>query len=154
LVLPTALAVIASSAASGAGTGLHAMGAAKRSLRVAVITSVISLTLAFTGAALGSMLLTLYLVAGAAFVSTVLSWLQLRTAYEEIPAVPVSSQMSARLRGRHQQKPAAARPQRFAAAEAPPDTPGTGPAVSRPATAGSYVRESRRRMPHAASPGE
>ena len=33
LVLPTALAVIASAAGSGAGTGLHAMGAAKRSLK-------------------------------------------------------------------------------------------------------------------------
>ena len=80
LVLPTALAVIAGSAASGAGLGLHAMGAAKRSLNVAVISAALSLALTLTGAALGSMLLALYLSAGASFVAAVLYWVQLRRA--------------------------------------------------------------------------
>jgi O-antigen/teichoic acid export membrane protein len=80
LVLPTALAVIAGSAASGASLGLHAMGAAKRSLNVAVISAALSLALTLTGAALGSMLLALYLSAGASFVAAVLYWVQLRRA--------------------------------------------------------------------------
>jgi O-antigen/teichoic acid export membrane protein len=153
LVLPTALAVIANSAASGAGTGLHAMGAAKRSLRVALITSGISLALAFSGAVLGSMLLTLYFVAAAAFLGTLLSWLQLRRAHHESLDIPVSGPLSGLFRGRHHKEPAANRRPRFAAAEAPRGAPVTG-AVSRPATAGSYVHETRQRMPHAASPGE
>jgi len=153
LVLPTALAVIAGSAASGAITGLHAMGAAKLSLRVSVISAAFSLALTLTGAALGSMLLTLYLVAAAAWVGTVLYWLQLRQAQHESRTARMRSWAFRHPRGRHH-KPANVRFPRFQATKNIGQTPVAGVAVSRPATRGSYVRETRQGMPHAAMPGE
>jgi O-antigen/teichoic acid export membrane protein len=143
LVLPTALTIVSGCASSGSSTGLHAMGAAKRSLRVALITAALSLSLAFTGAVLGSMLLTLYFVAAANWTGTVMSWLQLRRALQEF----------SRTRGRHR-RAAAVDPQRSSADKDTPDTPGTDTAVSHAAPVASYVRETRQRMPHAARPGE
>ena len=53
LVLPTALAVIGGCLAAGAGTGLKALGAAHRSLRAAIITSVMFVLFSLTGAVAG-----------------------------------------------------------------------------------------------------
>ena len=58
LVLPTTLFVMGGCASSGAGMWLHALGAARRSLRAAMLTSVVyvvfALAGAFTGGAVGS----------------------------------------------------------------------------------------------------
>jgi O-antigen/teichoic acid export membrane protein len=132
LVLPTALTVISACASSGSSTGLHALGAAKRSLKVALTTAAISLSLAFAGALLGSMLITLYLVAAANWIGTMMSWLQLRVAMHERTVNPPSSRAAKNVR----------------------EKPATAVAVSRPATQGSYVRETRQGMPQAARPGE
>ena len=145
LVLPTALTIISGCVTSGSSTGLHALGAAKRSLRVALATAAISLSLALAGALLGSMLITLYLVAAANWIGTAMSWLQLRVAMHELGTLGPG--------GRHR-KPATfsspgSRPTKNA-----PDAPATGIAVSRPATAGSYVRETRQATPQAARTGE
>lgn len=51
LVLPTTLAVMGFCVTAGAGTGLKGTGAAKRSLRAAVVTSVILVALSLAGAA-------------------------------------------------------------------------------------------------------
>jgi O-antigen/teichoic acid export membrane protein len=153
LVLPTALAIISGCAGAGASTGLHAMGAAKRSLKVALMTAVISLTLATTGALLGSLLVTLYFVAAAYWIGTVVSWFQLRRALHEAGTVPASSWTPPRSRGRHR-KPATGHPHRLRAAKNIPDTPGTGVAVSSPATQVSYARETRQGMSHVPRPSE
>lgn len=153
LVMPTALAIIAGCVSSGASTGLHAMGAAKRSLRSALVTAVLSLSLAIAGAALGSMLLTLYLVAAATWIGVAVYWWQLRRALHEAGVVSASRWRLARLPGRRHQ-PATAASQPLGTEKDIADTPVTGPAVSRPATAGSYVRDAQRDTPHAAKPGK
>jgi O-antigen/teichoic acid export membrane protein len=153
LVIPTALVVIASCAGSGAGTGLHAMGAAKRSLRVALITAVLSLSLAITGAALGSMLATLYLVATANLIGAVVYWVQFQRALHEVGTARAPSWGHPRTRGRHR-KPTTAYSWRLLAEKNIADARATGTAVSRSATQGSYVREARQGMPHTARPGE
>ena len=53
LVLPTALAVIGALSAAGAGTGLKGLGAAHRSLRAAIITSIMYVLFSLTGAVVG-----------------------------------------------------------------------------------------------------
>lgn len=153
LVIPTALALAASCAGSGASTGLHAMGVAKRSMRVALIVAVLSVSLAITGAALGSILATLYLVAAANLIGAVLYWAQFRRALHEAGTVRASGWQRFNTRGRHR-KPAAHYPPRLPAETDMADTPATGSAVSRSATQGSYVRETRQGIPHAARPGE
>ena len=145
LVLPTALTVLSGCAGSGASTGLHAMGAAKRSLRVALTTAAISLSLALAGALLGSMLITLYFVAAANWMGAVLSWLQLRVAMHETGTLGSG--------GRHR-KPGTADPPASGFAENAADTPATGIAVSGPAPAGSYGRQARQATPQVPRPGE
>lgn len=145
LVVPTALSVIASCAGSGAGTGLHAMGAAKRSMRLALANSVIALSVAFAGCLLGSMLITLYLIAAASCLGTVLYWWQFRRAMHESGTIRV---------GRRHHQPSTVHRPRLRPAKNLGDSPVTAVAVSRPAPAGSYVREARQGMPHAARPGE
>jgi hypothetical protein len=153
LVVPTALAVIAGCASSGANTGLHAMGAAKRSLRVALIIAVLSLSLAITGAALGSVPVTLYLVAAASWTGVVVYWLQFQLALHEAGTVPASSWPLSRSRGRHHRAALAHSP-RVRAGESIAETPVAGTAVSRPITQGSYVSGTRQDRPHTARPGK
>lgn len=145
LVLPTALTVIAGCANAGAGTGLHAMGAAKRSLRVALATGLLSLSLAFVGVLLNSMMITLYLVAVANWTGAMLSWLQFGRALREsgISGSP----------GRHR-RPASGHFPRLRPAKRVQDTPATVAPVSRPVARDSYGREIGQGMPHAARPGE
>jgi O-antigen/teichoic acid export membrane protein len=56
LVLPTAVAIMGFCVAAGAGTGLKGTGAARRSLRAAVMTSVLYVLLSLCGAAIGGAL--------------------------------------------------------------------------------------------------
>ena len=153
LVIPTALAIFASCASSGASTGLHAMGAAKRSRNVALITALISLSLAITGAALGSVSATLYFVAAASWIGAVIYWLQFERALHESGTVLASSRRLQRARGRHH-KVATAAPPRPRPAKSGPRAPANAVAVSGPATQGSYVREARRSVPPATTPGK
>ena len=141
LVLPTALSIIAGCAGLGAGTGLHAMGAAKLTMRLSLANSVLGLSLTFAGCLLGSILVTLYLGAAASCLNTVLCWWQFRRAMHKSGTT--------RAGGQHY-KPSTVHRPRLRPAKNPGDSPVTAVAVSRPVPAGSYVSET----PQAARPGE
>lgn len=68
LVLPTVLAVMGFCVAAGAGTGLKGTGAARRSLRAAVVTSIVYVVFSLSGALQGG-------VRGAVVGSAVAMWL-------------------------------------------------------------------------------
>ena len=89
LVLPTALAVLANCAATGANLGLHALGAARRSLRAVLITAGLIIVSSIVGALLYGAEGTLYFSAAAAWFGTGLTWWQLRQALHERPEVRV-----------------------------------------------------------------
>ena len=143
LVVPTALAVMAGCANAGAGTGLHAMGAAKRSMRLALASAVLGLGVVFAGCLLGSILVTLYLIAAYSWFNAMLWWWQFRRAMHESETI--------RSIGRHR---AAVGPPRLWPAKNVRDKPVTTVAVSRPVPGGSYVRETPQGLPQAARPGE
>ena len=104
LVLPTALLVMAGCATSGALLGLHALGAARRSLRAVLVSSALVIPCAIVGAKTGGALGTLLYVAAASWLGTLLSWWQFRRALHESDTVPVPGWMWP---GRHPQSSAA-----------------------------------------------
>ncbi len=83
LVLPTALAMVGTCVSTGAGIGMHALGAARRSLRATLASSLLLLTCALTGAEIGGTVGTMRLVAAASWLGTVLFWWQFRKALAE-----------------------------------------------------------------------
>jgi O-antigen/teichoic acid export membrane protein len=102
LVLPVTIAVMSMCATTGAGLGLHALGAARRSLRAVILTSVLLVTCALVGAVTGGTLGTMRYAAAASWVGTLVSWWQLRQALHESGTVPVPGWLwPARLAGRH-----------------------------------------------------
>jgi O-antigen/teichoic acid export membrane protein len=105
LVLPTALAVMANCAATGANLGLHALGAARRSLRAVLITAVLIIVSAITGALLFGTEGTLYFSAAAAWAGNGLCWWQLRQALQETPNVSVPVWLWPRHAGHHRGAP-------------------------------------------------
>ena len=100
LVIPTALSVLASCAATGANLGLHALGAARRSLRAVLITAALILLSSIAGALLAGAKGSLYFSAVAAWTGSGLSWWQLRQALHEAPQVSVPDWLRPR-RARH-----------------------------------------------------
>jgi O-antigen/teichoic acid export membrane protein len=101
LVLPTTLSIMGLCATSGAGTGLHATGAARRSLRAAILTAVIyvacSLTGGLEGGAAGAVLGT----AVATWLGAVVYWWQLTAALRESGKMAGHRFWAARDAGRH-----------------------------------------------------
>ena len=89
LVLPTALIIMSGCAATGALLGLHALGAARRSLRATILTSVLLVACALVGAVTGGTLGTMRFAAAASWLGTLLSWWQLRKALHESETVRV-----------------------------------------------------------------
>jgi len=89
LVLPATLAVMAMCATTGAGIGLHALAAARRSLRAVILTSVLIVTCALVGALTGGTLGTMRYTAAASWLGALVSWWQLRQALLESGTVPV-----------------------------------------------------------------
>ena len=83
LVLPTTIFTAAGCAAAGSSLGLHALGAARRSLRVVLLTSLLVIASAVIGALLWGKAGTLYCAAAASWAGTVMSWWQLRQALHE-----------------------------------------------------------------------
>jgi O-antigen/teichoic acid export membrane protein len=83
LVLPTALCIMASCATGGAGTGLHALGAARRSLRAALFTSAAFVVFAVAGAVLAGAVGCMYGTAIALWAGTTVYWWELRGAFRE-----------------------------------------------------------------------
>jgi O-antigen/teichoic acid export membrane protein len=91
LVLPATVAVVSGCVTSGALLGLHALGAARRSLRAVIITSVIVIPCALVGAETGGTLGTMRYVAVASWLGTLVSWWHFRQALRESGTVPVPS---------------------------------------------------------------
>jgi O-antigen/teichoic acid export membrane protein len=83
LVLVTTLSVMGICATAGAGTGLHATGSAKRSLRAAVITSVLFMTCSLAGAFAGGTAWAVRGYAIAAWLGAAVYWWQMRAAIRE-----------------------------------------------------------------------
>jgi O-antigen/teichoic acid export membrane protein len=89
LVVPATLYVMTGCATAGALLGLHALGAARRSLRAVIPTSVLVVAAAIVGAITGGTLGTMYYVAVASWVGALLTWWQFRQALHESSTVPV-----------------------------------------------------------------
>jgi len=100
LVLPTGLAIAGSCAGIGAGVGMHALGAARRSLRASLWSSVLSIPAGVAGALVAGVLGTLYFTAAAAWLTTVMSWWYFRKAMRESSTVPVPRWLGPRSGGR------------------------------------------------------
>lgn len=75
--------VMASSLSSGASVGLHALGAARRSLRVTLLTSLITAIAAIVGAEAAGAAGTIYGMAVGSGAGSVLVWHQFHKAYAE-----------------------------------------------------------------------
>jgi O-antigen/teichoic acid export membrane protein len=105
LVLPTMLFVMGQAVASGGGTGLHALGAARRSLRVAIVSAVLLVACALAGAVEGGVTGTMRGAAVAAWLGALLAWWQLRAAIRESDQVPADHLFwPRRKRGQHHAK--------------------------------------------------
>jgi O-antigen/teichoic acid export membrane protein len=89
LVLPATLSVMSLCASTGAAVGLNVMGAASRSLRTAILSSVLVVASGVVGAKLGGTLGTMWFAAAASWVGVLVGWQQLRHALQESDAVPV-----------------------------------------------------------------
>ena len=89
LVLPTTLITAAGCATAGANIGLHALGAARRSLRAVLLTSLLVIVFALVGALLGGKIGTLSGTAVASWIGTAMAWWQLRQALHESDRVDV-----------------------------------------------------------------
>jgi O-antigen/teichoic acid export membrane protein len=87
LILPLTISVMGGCIGAGAGTGLHALGAAKRSLRAMIIASVLTVIGSLVGAATGGAVGTVRGLAIATWVGTLVFWWQLRMALHEAGSV-------------------------------------------------------------------
>ena len=92
LVLPSTIAIMGGCVQAGAGTGLHALGSARRSLRAMVLTSALFVVCGLAGAAVGGAFGTMCGAAVASWIGALLFWLQLRHALREPRNVPAKTQ--------------------------------------------------------------
>jgi hypothetical protein len=91
LVLPTTIGIIGSCAATGAGAGLHALGAARRSLGVMVISQTVVVVFSIAGAAFGGVVWAMAGSAVGSWVGALIGWRQLRAAMRESGGTPVGA---------------------------------------------------------------
>jgi O-antigen/teichoic acid export membrane protein len=80
LVLPATIAIMGGCVQSGAGTGLHALGVAKRSLRAMILFSALYVACGLGGAAADGVMGTMIGAAIASWIGALLFWWQLRLA--------------------------------------------------------------------------
>ena len=107
LILPTAALTVAGALGIGAGVGLHALGAARRSMRATLIGSGLILAFSLLGAVIAGVVGTLYFGAAASAIGTLISWWNFREALRESDTVWGSHQSG---RNRHQQENGHQRP--------------------------------------------
>lgn len=88
LVLPTVIAIVGACLNSGVGAGLHALGAARRSLRAMMFASGMYITLGIAGAALHGVVGAAYGAAVANWLGTLYWWWQLSRALQESDKIP------------------------------------------------------------------
>lgn len=103
LVLPTAISIMGGCVSAGAGTGLHALGAARRSLRAMVIASTLYVVLGLAGAAAEGAVGAVRGAAVAASVGALLFWLQLHAALREFDSASAGNRILHK--GRHRGSP-------------------------------------------------
>jgi len=106
LVLPATVAAMAMCATTGAGIGLHALGAARRSLRAVILTSVLVVACALVGAMTGGTLGTMRYYAAASWLGTLAWWWQLQQALHESGTVRAPGWLRPHVTGRHQRSSA------------------------------------------------
>jgi O-antigen/teichoic acid export membrane protein len=102
LVPIATLAVVSSCATTGALLGLHALGAARRSLRAVIFSAVLAVAFSLVGALTGGTVGTMRYMAAASWFGTLLAWWQLRRALLESDTIPVPKWMWPR---RHPKSP-------------------------------------------------
>jgi O-antigen/teichoic acid export membrane protein len=83
LVWPATVYVLGACASCGAGVGLHALGAARRSLSAMVIGTAVSVVLSIAGAAAGGAVGAMVGFAAGAWIGALVCWQQFRTALRE-----------------------------------------------------------------------
>jgi len=83
LVLPSTIAIMGGCVQAGAGTGLHALGAARRSLSAMVLGSLLYVACGLVGAAVDGALGTVWGAAISSWFGAVLFWWQLRVALRD-----------------------------------------------------------------------
>lgn len=83
LVLPTTLFVMGGCASSGAGMWLHALGAARRSLRAAMLTSVAYVVCALAGAFVGGTVGSIRGAAAGTWIGALVYWWEVRKAVQK-----------------------------------------------------------------------
>ena len=88
LILPLTISIMGGCAMAGAGMGLHALGAAHRSMRAMIIASAVFIVCSVAGAALGGAPGTAQGAAVATWLSAVLYWWELVAACRESDQVP------------------------------------------------------------------
>ena len=80
LVLPLTISIVGGCVSAGAGCGLHALGAANRSLRAMVLGSAVYVICGVTGAAVGGVHASMMGIAVAGWVGAAFFWVELRAA--------------------------------------------------------------------------
>jgi O-antigen/teichoic acid export membrane protein len=83
LVLPTMFSVMAMCAGTGANVGLHALGAARRSMRNALRSAVIIVAGAIIGALLFGTLGSVWFAAAGSWIGVLIAWWQLKLALHD-----------------------------------------------------------------------
>jgi O-antigen/teichoic acid export membrane protein len=101
LMLPLTISVVGGCVSAGAGCGLHALGAANRSLRAMVLSSAVYVVCGVTGAAVGGVEASMQGIAVAGWVGAAIFWLELRAALRESHNVRLNP-FARRSPGRHQ----------------------------------------------------
>jgi O-antigen/teichoic acid export membrane protein len=92
LVLPSTIAIMGVCVQAGAGTGLHALGASRRSLRAMALVSAAFVIFGLAGAAVDGPVGLMYGAAVAAWIGALLYWFQLRDALRDSANVPATEQ--------------------------------------------------------------
>ena len=91
LVLPATIGIIGSCLRTGASTGLHALAAARRSLRVMLIVTTASVVLGIAGAAAGGPTWAMAGYAAGSWTGVFITWQQLRVAMREYGGKPAGT---------------------------------------------------------------
>lgn len=102
LVLPAALGIMSMCVNTGAMLGLHALGSARRSMRVTILIAVLVVGAALAGALAWGLRGTMYGAAAAMWAGTLMSWWEFRKALQESDIEPEPSWLwRGRSGGRH-----------------------------------------------------
>lgn len=117
LILPVTLSTMGGCVSAGAGLGLHALGAARRSLRAMIIASVLMVVFSLIGALTGGAVGTLSGGAIASWLGTALFWWELRAALREHSQTATGDQSQAMSSpgGRHRRDPGVRKPSQASA---------------------------------------